>query len=466
MLWLAGAVGADHSGGTAPGLAFASPVFPQCVAAHRVMAVRKPGRGQRVLFRRSGKMSFVTNGDDLTITVVGIGEDGWAGLTEPARAALLEADAVLGGDRQIDLVREHVRSVEAWPHDLVDAVSRLPQTHAGRRVAVLGSGDPLLHGVGGTLLRTLGPSRVTVLPHPSSVSLACARLGWPLDRVTVMRSASDSMDGLRPLLHPGARVLVLGSGADTARQVARCLEEEGYGRHITVLERLGGARERIVRADGGGTGMQQHDELAVVAVECTAEPPARLLSRSPGLPDDAYVTDGQLTKREIRAVTLASLVPVPEQLLWDVGAGSGSVAIEWMRTDSSCRAVAIETLADRCDLIRANQARLGVPDLRVVHGAAPEALAGLPAPDAVFVGGAVTVPGVMEACVAALPVGGRLVVNAVTVEAETAVFDWSKRLGGLVRRLDVSRLEPLGSFRSLRPGRPVTQWVHIREANS
>ncbi|WP_307873858.1 MULTISPECIES: precorrin-6y C5,15-methyltransferase (decarboxylating) subunit CbiE [unclassified Frankia] len=412
------------------------------------------------------------------VTVVGIGEDGWDGLGQPARAALAAADVVLGGARQLGLVAGRVRAVETWPRDLAAAAAALPDSHAGQRVAVLASGDPMHYGVGGTLARALGPGQVRVLPAPSSISLACARLGWPVEEVAVVSAVGRPYAAVGPELHAGARVLVLTGDEDGADRVGRLVAERGLDAELTVLERLGGPRERVGRHPGG-PGVPPHDRLAMVAVHCGPDPahegPA-VASRVPGLPDDTFATDGVLTKQEVRAVTLAALAPAPGELLWDVGAGSGGITTEWLRADRRCRAVAIEPRADRAAHVRANAERLAgaveqtaglataAGGLRVVKGRAPAALAGLPRPDAVFVGGGASVAGVIEACLAALRPGGRLVANAVTIETEAVLADWHRRAGGRLRRIAISHAEPVGSFTAFRPALPVTQWVHTAPA--
>jgi precorrin-6Y C5,15-methyltransferase (decarboxylating) len=364
-----------------------------------------------------------------------------------------------------------------WPSPMVAALPELLGRYADRVVCVVASGDPMLHGVGSTLVRLLGPDRVRVLPHPSSVSLACARMGWATDDVEVVALVGRPVQTLHPAVQPGRRIVVLSTDADSPAEVARLLDTRGYGRStLTVLEQLGGPAERIVTGVAGDWQVRPGDPLNVVAIECRpADPsavsspsavslpdavslPVALLATVPGLPDEAYAHDGQLTKREIRAVTLARLVPVPGQLLWDVGAGAGSIAIEWMRTHRSCRAVAIERDADRAARIGRNADALGVPGLAVRTGTAPAALADLPAPDAVFVGGGLTAPGLVDACWAALAAGGRLVVNAVTVESEQVAALWYARLGGELTRLAVSRAAPVGGFTGWKPMAPVTQW--------
>ncbi|WP_342775871.1 precorrin-6y C5,15-methyltransferase (decarboxylating) subunit CbiE [Micromonospora pisi] len=404
---------------------------------------------------------------DAVVTVVGIGADGWAGLSGPARAALRSAEVLLGSARQLALLPEPADLPGAgtsmlriaWPSPMLAALPGLLDAHAGRAVVVLASGDPMFFGVGTTLTRLLGPERVRVVPHPSSVSLACARLGWPLDEVEVVSLVGRAVERLHRFVHPGRRLLVLSADGRTPAAVAALLTARGYGGSgVTVLESLGGPDERI--RTGTAAGWEETvGPLNVVAAHCQADPGAPPRPPVPGLPDDAYEHDGQITKREIRAITLARLAPTPGQLLWDVGGGAGSIAIEWLRTHPSCRAVAIERDPVRADRIGVNAAALGVPELHVVRGAAPEALSGLEAPDAVFVGGGVTVPGLLDRCWQALRPGGRLVVNAVTLESERTVGDAYGRLGGDLIRLSVQRAAPVGNFTGWRPMLPVTQWT-------
>lgn len=400
-----------------------------------------------------------------TVTVVGIGADGWVGLAEPGRAAVRAAEVVLGGPRQLELVAGHTKAEpRPWPSPMLGALPGLFTELAGCRVCVLASGDPTFHGVGATLARILGPGRIDVVPHPSSVSLACARLGWAFDGVEVVNAVGRPLGRVRRLLAPGVRLLVLGEDAGSPATLAALLDAAGYGASsMSVLAQLGGPEES--RVDGTATGWAHApgDPLNVVAVECVAGADAAPLGEVPGLPDDAYDHDGQLTKREVRSVTLAYLAPRPGELLWDVGAGNGSVGIEWLRAHRTCRAVAVEADEARAGRIATNAEALGVPGLRVVLGRAPDALAELPAPDAVFVGGGVTRPGVLDACWAALPLGGRLVANAVTVEAEAVLADGYARLGGSLTRLAVSRAAPVGGFTGWRPAMPVTIWWTRKE---
>ena len=389
---------------------------------------------------------------EAVIDVVGIGAGGWAELPEPMREVLRAAEVVLGGQRQLDLLDASVTAERRLlPSPLLPALGEVVRTD--RRLVVLASGNPMFFGIGATLTR-LGV-KIRVHPAPSSVSLAAARLGWPLEDVEVVSTVGRPLELVHPALQPGRRVLVLVATREAGNALRALLAERGFGAsRVTVLERLGGPDERISTDPG------PHDQLAIVAIECVADAGTVPLPRTAGLPEDVFDHDaGQITKREIRALALAALVPVPGQLLWDVGAGSGSVGIEWMRVHPSCRAIAIEPRADRRARIAANARALGVPGLQIVAGAAPEALSGLPTPDAVFVGGAVSVPGVLEACVDALPIGGRLVADGVTIEAEAVLGQWHARAGGSLTRIAIQRAAPVGGFTGWRSAMPVTQWA-------
>ncbi|MFC9430397.1 precorrin-6y C5,15-methyltransferase (decarboxylating) subunit CbiE [Streptomyces sp. NPDC056987] len=395
------------------------------------------------------------------MTVVGIGADGWAGLSGAAREALRGADVVIGGPRQLGLLpaAECAGERVAWPSPLRPAVPGLLAAHAGRRIAVLASGDPMFYGIGRALGEVVGAAALRVLPHPSSVSYACARLGWPVEETEVVTLVGRPAERLTAALHDGRRVLVLSAGAGTPGEVAALLRARGYGPSpLHVLEQLGSERERHRTATADAWAGPAGDPLNVVAVECRRAPGAPRLGAVPGLPDTAYEHDGQLTKRHVRAATLGALAPAPGELLWDIGGGSGSIAVEWMRTHPSCRAVSVERDPARAERIGRNARALGVPGLRVAVGAAPAALAGLPVPDAVFIGGGLTAPGLLDACWEALPVGGRLVANTVTLESEALLADRYRRFGGELVRLAVAHAVPVGGFTGWRQAMPVTQW--------
>lgn len=394
------------------------------------------------------------------VTVAGIGADGWTGLTDAARTALRDAQVLIGAGRQLGLLPPECAGERVpWPTPLRPAVPGLLAAHAGRRIAVLASGDPMFYGIGRALTEVLGADRLRVLPHPSSVSYACARLGWPLEDTEVVTLVGRPAARLAAALHDGRRLLVLSAGATTPAEVAALLRDRGFGpSRLHVLEQLGGEDEACAEGTADTWDRPPGDPLNVVAVECRAAPGTLRLGAVPGLPDEAYEHDGQLTKRHVRAVTLGVLAPAPGELLWDIGGGSGSIAVEWMRAHPSCRAVTVERDPVRAARIEANAARLGVPGLRVVTGRAPECLAGLPAPDAVFIGGGLTAPGLLDTCLDALPPGGRLVANTVTLESEAVLAERYRRHGGELVRLAVAHAAPVGGFTGWRQAMPVTQW--------
>ncbi|WP_448192379.1 precorrin-6y C5,15-methyltransferase (decarboxylating) subunit CbiE [Azospirillum sp. sgz301742] len=397
------------------------------------------------------------------LTIVGIGEDGVAGLSEAALRAITAAEVLVGGERHLAMIPDHEAERLVWPSPF-DALIEKLERRRNARVCVLASGDPLLYGVGTTLLKHFPITETTIIPAPSAFALACARLGWARAEVECLTLHGRPVELLHPAVQPGARVLALSADAGTPAKAAALLRGRGYGpSRLTVLERMGHAfQEKRVEGTAADWTDQPHADLNTLAVECVAEPGTPLLPRIPGLPDEVFRHDGQLTKREVRAVTLAALAPVPGQILWDVGAGCGSIAIEWMRAAPRARAIAIEHRADRLALIAENAAALGVPGLSIIAGKAPDALNTLPKPDAVFVGGGITIPGVVEACWEALPPGGRFVANAVTLEGEQALFGLYARLGGSLTQISVSRAANLGGFSGWQPFRPVTQLAVVK----
>jgi precorrin-6Y C5,15-methyltransferase (decarboxylating) len=398
------------------------------------------------------------------LVVVGIGADGWAGLGEPARRALLSAEEVVGSQRQLELLPTEVGAVRRpWPSPIDPLLEELTATTGGAR-CVLASGDPMLHGIGATLARRMDPDRLLVHPHLSAFTLACARLGWPAADVELISTVAHPVESLMRSVQPDRRLIVYAAGTDGAAEVARVLREHGFSASpLTALEQLGGPGERIVRSTAQEWGDRTIGRLHAVAIECRADAGTAPLARTPGLPDNAYESDGQLTKRHMRAITLAALQPLPGQLLWDVGAGSGSIAIEWLRAEPSASAIAIEVRPDRAARARGNARRLGVPELDVRVGRAPDALDGLPRPDAVFVGGGLAETGLLERCWTPLAPGGRMVANAVTLEGEQALLGARGAHGGQLARIEVAQAEPLGGLTGWRPQRPVVQWSALKE---
>ncbi|MGW5722120.1 precorrin-6y C5,15-methyltransferase (decarboxylating) subunit CbiE [Amycolatopsis sp. NPDC003865] len=374
------------------------------------------------------------------LTVVGIGADGWSGLSEQAQALVLGADIVIGAPRQLGYLPPEVVA-EPWPSPLLPGLDALIAEHEGQRICVLASGDPFLSGVGTTLVAH--GYEVEALPALSSVTLARARLGWSAEETEVVTLVGRSSARVARVLAPGRRVLVLGADAVALRSL---LTVRGYGEsELFALENLGGPEERISDGWSGEPG-----PLTVFALAC-AGPALPLI----GVPDDVYSHDGQLTKRDLRVSALARLAPSPGELLWDVGAGAGSVGIEWSRLHGLNRAIAIERDPTRAERIGRNALDLGVPELEVVTGEAPDALSTLPSPDAVFIGGGVTVPGVLDACLAT---EARVVAHGVTLEAEQVLARAYAQHGGELVRIGVERAGTLGGFTGWTPARVVTQW--------
>jgi precorrin-6Y C5,15-methyltransferase (decarboxylating) len=389
------------------------------------------------------------------LTVVGIGEDGFKGLGRNARHALLRASRIVGGQRQLDLLPLCIRGErQLWPSpfSLEPVLAR-----RGEAVCVLASGDPMFYGVGASLARQLPADELLILPAPSSVSLAAARLGWPLQDVVTLSVVARPLAALNAHLATGIRLLVLSNDDQSPAAIAAQLAERGFGAsRLSVFEHLGGPDER--RVDGIAQDWQGEPiaALNLVAIDCVADANSPRLSRLAGLPDSAFKHDGQLTKRDVRAMTLARLAPMPGELLWDVGAGSGSIGIEWMRAHPSCRALAIEADEGRQLLIEHNRDALGVPGLQLIRGTAPHALAGLEAPDAIFIGGGVTRDGVLDTCWQQLRPGGRLVANAVTLQSEMTLMAWREQHGGELTRIHVAQAQPLGGFDTWRQALPIT----------
>lgn len=333
----------------------------------------------------------------------------------------------------------------------------------GTPTVILATGDPMWFGIGATLARHLAPDEASIHPQPSAFQLAAARLHWPLQHVAAISLHGRPVELLQPHVLPGNRILALTSDRTTAPRVIAMLIARGYGQSLlTTLENLGGQNERLTSAPARIFDAAAIGDFYTIAIDCVADAGAPLLAAVPGLPDDAFVSDGQLTKREVRAATLAKLAPYPGALLWDVGAGSGSIAIEWMRAARDATAIAFERDPRRLAMIAANTAALGVPGLQIVGGEAPASFAGKPAPDAVFLGGDVGNIALLDACWTALRSGGRLVANAVTLDAEHALYSRQATLGGELARIEVSTLETLGDHRVMRPRMAVTQWLAVK----
>jgi len=392
--------------------------------------------------------------------IVGIGEDGMDGLLPATRAVVEAAEVIVGGDRHHKL-SEAVRAERvAWPSPF-DALIDLLMSYKGRRVVVLATGDPLWFSVGARIGRAIEPSEITYHPQVSAFQLASARMGWSLADVETLTVHGRPVEQMIAFIQPQARLLILTTGAETPAKIAAFLTERGFGKsRMTVLAAMGGQDE--ARFDGvAESWAHEVPAFNTLAVDCVAAPDAALLPRVPGLADELFEHDGTMTKQEVRATTLAKLMPMRGALLWDIGTGCGSVAVEWMRGARYARAVGIEPRADRRAMAAANALALGVPKLELIDGSVPEALAGLEAPDAVFIGGGLSRE-VFEAAWDALRPLGRLVCNAVTLESEALLLELHKEFGGQLAKISVARAEPVGRLTGWRPLMPVTQWSLVK----
>ncbi|ALF54652.1 precorrin-6Y C5,15-methyltransferase [Nostoc piscinale CENA21] len=397
------------------------------------------------------------------LSIIGIGEDGLQGLSAIARSIIAQAEVIMGGDRHLAMLpsddqRQKIPWTSPFSASVAEIISR-----RGQQICILASGDPMCYGVGVTLTRHIPISEITIIPAPSAFSLACARLGWSLTEVETLSLCGRPANLLQAYIYPQAKLLILSAGKETPQIVAEILKNRGYGQSkMIVLERLGGIHERMIANTAAAWDETEIADLNTIAVECIAEIGVTALPRLPGLPDHAFHHDGQLTKREVRAVTLSTLAPLPGELLWDIGAGCGSISIEWMRTHPRCRAIAIEQNSSRLQYIADNAAALGTPNLEIISGKSPPALQNLPTPDAIFIGGGVTAAGLFDICWSALPPGGRLVANVVTIEGEQTLFQWYEKVGGSFTRIAIQRAEPIGKFLGWRAMAPVTQWIAIK----
>ena len=394
--------------------------------------------------------------------LVGIGEDGLDGLTPAARRLVTQAAFVVGGKRHLALAGALKAETLAWPSPIENALDAL-DAHRGASVCVLASGDPFFFGVGAMLMRRFRPDEMICVPSLSAFALAASRLGWSEQDCALISLHGRPLEAIIPHLQPAMRILALSWDDATPAKLAALLTARGMGRSkLTVCEAMGGPRERIRASEAQDFALDNVAALNTIALEVVTNRGARVLSRAAGLPDDWFEHDGQITKREIRAMTLSQLAPRRGELLWDVGAGSGSVAIEWMLADPANNAVAIERRHDRAERIARNALGFGAPSLSVVTGDAPQVFADLPTPDAIFIGGGASAPGMIERACDALVSGGRLVVNAVTLETQAACVDWRARFGGELVQIAVAHAEPLGRFSAWRTAAPIVQWRLVK----
>ena len=405
-------------------------------------------------------MADINSIESKWLSIVGIGEGGLGDLSQVARGLVDRSSIIVGGKRHLAMLAPNDERVQiVWTSPIEETID-LILNYRGTPVCVLASGDPLCYGIGVTLLRYISISEMTILPAPSTFSLICAKLGWSLTDVETLSLCGRSPDFLAGILAPGSQLAILSADASTPQIVADLLVKRGYGgTQMTVFEHLGGERERTLSDIARSWSKTDVAALNAIALECRSDAGMTSLNRLPGLLDGAYHHDGQLTKREVRAITLAALAPMPGELLWDVGAGCGSIGIEWLRSHRLCRAIAIEQHDRRLQFIADNMAALGTPHLQLIQGKAPAALQDLPTPDAIFIGGGTTSEGLLDTCWTALRSGGRLVANAVTVESELQLLDWHRQVGGELTRIAIQRTQPIGNFLGWKPLIPVTQLV-------
>ena len=392
------------------------------------------------------------------LTIAGMGEDGWEGLSARARHAIETADVIVGSSRLLAFLPKTRAEIHEWPQPFSAVVDRIRPLR-GRNTVILATGDPLNYGVARKLMEFIPFAEMEIIPSLSAFSLAAARVGWSLPDCDTLTLHGREAAHIEPFIQPDVRLIVLTADRTTIAEVARRLTARGFGgSEITVLENMGGPRERVSTFIAEAPPAADHSDLNTLAIHCIAAPHAKRLSRLAGLPDDAFVHDGQITKREVRAATLAALEPSPEALLWDVGAGCGSISIEWMRAARAAHAIAFESEPQRLAMIAANADALGTPRLKVIAGEAPDSFLGQPAPDAVFIGGGIWIPGVFEMSWEALKPGGVMVANVVTIEGELHLYDLHEKHGGDIVRMEISHLTHVGRLRALRPRMAVTQW--------
>jgi len=394
------------------------------------------------------------------LTVVGIGEDGVPGLGLKALVAVQNAAFIFGGERHLAMLGSNISATrQGWAQPLSDSFRKLIELR-GQKVVVLASGDPMFYGIGSSIIEHIPLDEIDILPHPSSFSYACARLGWSMQDVVCRSIHARPLEALAQDIVDDNRLLVLAHDGNSPARLAELLNSLGFGNSIFhILEHLGGAREKITQVSAAEIGQRSFADLSVIAIECHGDGSEIRHIAQTVLPDSAFTHDGQLTKQDIRAIVLAHLAPKYNELLWDVGAGCGSVAVEWLRLGRECRAIAIEENPARCDLIRRNGEILEVDGLEVLEATAPDGLSGLEAPHAIFIGGGFADSGVSERCWQSLRPGGRMVATAVTLETEALFQAFAAKTQARLTRINLSEVEPLGRYHIWRPALPITLMV-------
>jgi precorrin-6B C5,15-methyltransferase / cobalt-precorrin-6B C5,C15-methyltransferase len=392
------------------------------------------------------------------LTIVGIGEDGWDGLSAKSRHAIQSAEHVIGSTRTLSMLPEGKAKHHEWPQPFSAIVDNI-KLMRDQPTVMLATGDPMNYGVARKIFEIIPREEVEVLPNLSAFTLAAAHKGWSLPDCDCLTIHGRPVNNLEIFVAPDAKLLVLTQDETSIAEACNRLVARGFGgSEVTVLENLGGRHEKATTFKASTPPSQSWSALNTLAIHCVASPGAKIWSRIAGLPDEAFEHDGQMTKREVRAATLAALAPAPDQILWDIGAGCGSIAIEWCRSTRGCSAFAVEPNPERRAMIARNAEQLGAPKLWIFNGTAPDAYAGLPQPDAIFIGGGVSDEGVFDGAWAKLKTGGNLVANTVTLEGDAKLIELQKQHGGDLVRMDVSTLTNVGEMRALRPRMSVLQW--------
>ncbi len=396
------------------------------------------------------------------LTIIGLGEDGLEGLADKTRQIIDNAEIIIASKRLLKMLPDSKAEKHCWPTPFDPMIAKL-KSWKGRRIIMLATGDPMWYGAGSTLARYLGPKELHIIPSPSAFSLVAARIGWPLAETELLSLHGRPASLIIPYLQPDTRLIALTSGHDTIIKVAEILNQTGYGDStIYVFENMGGKFEQYHSFSPQAIPPIQFSAFNTMAIRCKLSASGQILPRTPGLPDSAFRHDGQLTKQAVRATTIAALAPVPGQLLWDIGAGCGSIAIEWSRCHRLNRAIAFEASKPRIDYIRSNMDLLGTPFIEIIEGKAPQSLAGQPAPDAIFIGGGITEPEMISTCFKALRTHGRLIANSVTNEGEAALLKAAGQFGGELTRIAISNTVKIGGKTAFRPALPITQWRLVK----